>query len=349
MTYLSFVVVGRNDGYGGDFLGRLRTFVDSLEALVEQHRLNAQIVLVEWNPPDDRDRFADAIEWSKADHLSTKIIEVPAEVHRSLKNADEMPLFEYIGKNVGIRRADGDFVVATNPDIVFNDALIDRFAERDLSSDAFYRINRFDVEGKIPLSANIDDRLQFCVENAFRVSTFVGKQPISILDCFKRAATYAPRHPQKFAFERRDWSSRCVVQLIKRLGTDIPSNSEIRNPTELDHIHGSASGDFLLMAADRWHEMGGYPELNTSLRIDYYGCVMAAAMGLKQIVLRDPYRIYHQEHDRSERMDRPTTGYESFQANSVEMLRSGKIVSAVRNDESWGLRDESLPELLIQE
>jgi hypothetical protein len=49
--YISIVVVGRNDDYGGDFLKRISTFARSLGRQVSKHPGLIELVVVEWNPP----------------------------------------------------------------------------------------------------------------------------------------------------------------------------------------------------------------------------------------------------------------------------------------------------------
>jgi len=43
---------------------------------------------------------------------------------RQIAHGDKLPLFQMIAKNVGIRRARGRFVLVTNIDILFSDAVI---------------------------------------------------------------------------------------------------------------------------------------------------------------------------------------------------------------------------------
>ena len=52
-----------------------------------------------------------------------RFIEVPPEVHRRFAHAEALPLYQMIAKNVGIRRARGQFVLATNIDILFSNEL----------------------------------------------------------------------------------------------------------------------------------------------------------------------------------------------------------------------------------
>lgn len=149
MSYLSIVFVGSNAGYGGDFLGRVQNCIDNLYCLAEKHGLDADLIFVEWNPPADRPRMEKAIDWSRAT-IPTRIIVVPKEVHDSLPNPHGEKFFEYIAKNVGIKRATGKFVLSSNPDNIYSDELIARLAKHDLDEDCFYRVNRSDTrDGRV--------------------------------------------------------------------------------------------------------------------------------------------------------------------------------------------------------
>ena len=132
---------GSNAEYGGDFLGRVQNCMDNLFCLAEKHKLDADVVFVEWNPPAGRARMVDAIDWSRST-LPVQIITVPKEIHDSLPNPHGEKFFEYIAKNVGIRRASGRFVLSTNPDNIYSDDLIARLAKQDLDEGCFYRVNR---------------------------------------------------------------------------------------------------------------------------------------------------------------------------------------------------------------
>ncbi len=112
---LSIVVTARNDDYGGRFLERFINFVDLLAYQSDRFGLRAELVVVEWNPPADEPRLIDALDWpSPNGNLRMRIIEVPVEVHHTVEGSDRMPMFEYIAKNTGIRRAESEFVLATN-------------------------------------------------------------------------------------------------------------------------------------------------------------------------------------------------------------------------------------------
>src|SRR5271163_2327585 len=132
--YLSVVVASRNDDHGGNLLDRMQAFVNGLMQQCCRHELDAELIIVEWNPPPDRPRLAEALRWPDTNgHCRVRIIEVPAALHQRFQNADRLPLFQMIAKNVGIRRARGRFVLATNIDILFSDELMAHIAAEQLT------------------------------------------------------------------------------------------------------------------------------------------------------------------------------------------------------------------------
>src|SRR5262249_47888873 len=113
----------------------------------------------------------------KSDCFAIRFIEVPAEVHRAIRNADVIPLFQMIGKNVGIRRARGEFVLATNPDLLFSDNVIAFMASDKLLPDVMYRIDRHDVPAEVPDNVSIDRQLAWCAANVLRIHARRGSFP----------------------------------------------------------------------------------------------------------------------------------------------------------------------------
>ena len=167
--YLSVVATARNDNHGGDLIARMQTFVNGLAAQCERHRLETELILVEWNPPADRPGLADALEWPDTPWCAIRIIEVPHELHARLNHADRLPLFQMIAKNVGIRRARGEFVLVTNVDILFPDALMRDLARRNLRPDRLYRVDRHDADIEPDPSLPIDETMRSCTEHTIRV------------------------------------------------------------------------------------------------------------------------------------------------------------------------------------
>jgi hypothetical protein len=166
--------VSRNDDHGGDLRSRMQHFVDGFVAQSRKHHLNAELILVEWNPPPGRPSLEHAIEWPEDFGPATvRIVTVPSDIHAQLPHSDALPLFQMIGKNVGIRRARGRYVLATNIDILLDDATVLYLRDR-LSPRIMLRADRYDVPADLIKSKVFDQVLADCRNRFFQVNTRFG-------------------------------------------------------------------------------------------------------------------------------------------------------------------------------
>ncbi len=164
--YLSVILTSRNDGYAGGMLPRLQICVDSLLEQADQHQLELELVLVDWNPPATKAPLKDALDWSKTGcYSSVRVIEVPPEVHQQLKFSDKLPFLAHTARNVGIRRARGKFVLVTATDILFSESLIAYLAAKELCIEKNYRVSRHDVPASVIQIDSLAERLAFCEQN----------------------------------------------------------------------------------------------------------------------------------------------------------------------------------------
>ncbi|NJP10916.1 MAG: hypothetical protein HC866_16740 [Leptolyngbyaceae cyanobacterium RU_5_1] len=169
--YLSVVATARNDNHGGNMLRRMQIFVNGLIEQSRRHQLDTELIIVEWNPLVDQPTLAEALSWQTQDSPCTvRIIQVPPELHQQLKYSQSLPLFQMIAKNVGIRRAQGEFVLATNIDLLFSDALFEFISARQLQPGKSYRIDRTDVRSTVPLETSLEEQLAYCDRNILRIN-----------------------------------------------------------------------------------------------------------------------------------------------------------------------------------
>ncbi len=189
--YLSVVVTARNDDHGGNLLGRMQAFVNGLLNQCARHKLPAELIIVEWNPLEDRPGLASALHWNAGNagnagnaaiengYCDVRILEVPQELHRTLEHWRTLPLYQMIAKNVGIRRARGEFILATNIDILFSDELMSFIAARRLARGKMYRIDRWDIESGVPVDAPVEDQLAYAKTHMIRVCAREGTYRVS--------------------------------------------------------------------------------------------------------------------------------------------------------------------------
>jgi hypothetical protein len=173
--YLSLVVTARNDDHGGNLLHRMQAFVSGWIAQARRYGISSELIIVEWNPPPDRPRLAGALHWPRdSDLCKVRIIEVPNELHRRFVHADALPLYQMLAKNVGIRRARGRFVLATNIDILFSNELAEFLAAQRLENGRMYRMDRHDVMSDVPVAAPLEEQLAYCRTHLIRVNVREG-------------------------------------------------------------------------------------------------------------------------------------------------------------------------------
>lgn len=169
--YISFVATSRNDNHGGSLTRRMQIFVQGLISQCKRFQLPSELILVEWNPPGERKPLSQELNiLGDSSPLKIRIITVSEELHRKLENSTHLPLYQMIAKNVGIRRADGIFILATNIDLLFNDNLMQFLANRSLKSGHMYRIDRVDVDTDVPDNIEIEKQLKYCDCHILRIN-----------------------------------------------------------------------------------------------------------------------------------------------------------------------------------
>jgi len=338
IPFLSIVVASRNDNHGGNLIQRMQIFINGLAAQCEQHQLDAELVIVEWNPPDAKPKLHDALVWPQnLKYLKTRIIEVSPGIHQTFVHAESLPLFQMIGKNAGIRRAKGEFILATNIDVLFSDELISFIAQKKPGRGKIYRIDRDDVDAGVPADAPVDGQLAYCREHIIRINRRLYTQSV-----------HEKWDPVSFF---KDYVVLFFHKTYRRLFFGEP------------YLHLNASGDFTLMSREDWVSLRGYPEFEIySLHLDSIFCYAAFYSGMQEIVLGDPMHLYHIEHSLG---SGATPGLGSKLLNDA-LIRKGltslryrdliMYVDRIRvkqkpvtfNAESWGLSAFNLPEQQVR-
>jgi hypothetical protein len=206
--YLSFVATSRNDDHGGEMLRRMQLFVNGLVAQCDRHRLDAELVLVEWNPPPDRPSLSSALAWPESrGYCTVRIVQVPPDLHATFAHSDQLGLFQMIAKNTGIRRARGPFVLATNVDVLLSDPLMAFLARRRLNSETVYRANRLDVEDGVDPEWPLDRQLAYCRSHVTLVNEKNGSRDL-------RTGAYHRIYPPRPPLDRLPVRVRRQVRMV---------------------------------------------------------------------------------------------------------------------------------------
>jgi hypothetical protein len=146
--FLSIVLTGRNDGYGGDFVDRFtRTLRFNLQQLIAR-QIAHELVFVEWAPPPDRplllDRVAEAVPELQPQNCSWFVVD--GRYQSALSLNPRLEYLEFPAKNVGIRRARGQFVLTSNCDVFLGRRVLDSLEQRSLDARVLYRAPRHDID-----------------------------------------------------------------------------------------------------------------------------------------------------------------------------------------------------------
>jgi hypothetical protein len=146
--YVSVVLTGRNDGYGGDFSERFfRTLRFNLQQFIA-NGIAYELVFVEWAPPHGRPLLVGQI-LDEVPELAPSCCAwyvVDPAYHEALSLNPRLEYLEFPAKNVGIRRARGEYILTSNCDVFFGRRVIDVLARRALEPRVLYRSPRHDID-----------------------------------------------------------------------------------------------------------------------------------------------------------------------------------------------------------
>lgn len=332
---LSVVATSRNDDHGANLLPRMQLFIDGLAEQAERFGLSLELLLVEWNPPADRPPLADVLRWRPSENFQPQVITVPREVHNALPNAERLPLFQMIAKNVGIRRARAPFVLATNIDILLSDELF-AYMRAGLEVNAMYRVDRHDVEARLD-SSPLPTPAECRALPPIREHSLAGLRYPHGRPATQQAPP--PPAPQPLLGE----VSRLAMAALDRV--------------VLPKLHTSGCGDFTLTSREVWSAMRGYPEWPIfSWHIDGVVLYQAFAAGVRMVNLQPPMVAIHLEHGEGsgwtpegsrrlfERLASTGIPYLStpeYRKVARKIVRSGRGFHSF-NDAGWGLASEQL-------
>lgn len=333
--YLSIVATTRNDNHGGDLLKRTTAFVTGIYDQSEKWDFPVELVIVEWNPPAGEKLLHEVLPKPKPNSkVDLRYVVVPNEVHQTYKNANKIPLYQMIAKNVGIRRASGEFILCTNIDILFSDESFKFFADKKLEHGWYYRANRCDVPKEVMDFETLTERLAFAAANVIkRMGKSQGHETLIL-------PTLVYKFPRVTKL-----LNEMVLQLWKKFK---------KGQFPYFIVDFDACGDFTLLSREDWEKMEGYPELDMySIHIDSMGLWAANALGLKQFILpynAPIYHIYHEDGWESDDALRTIKFLESKPSLDYSIVHKGgiQLIGAKKswgfNEHNWGLLDIELPE-----
>ena len=287
--YLTLACAVRNDNHSGNILQRTKNQIVNLAAYAERLEIFLEVIVVEWNPEDDREPLANVLQLpnnTDAKFLSLRIITVPKELHEiAVEPPINLPVQQYFGKNVAVRRARGEFVLCWNADMMLNEAFFRRVKLRNLRKGIYYRIDRLDFDKPFPPDFDLGnleaERERAWLElHIYQVRTAVGTRTINTVaekatfwsdfynhnDTTHRFADRCCKMGCERSFKSCRWMNwdgwsgdriRAEVPKLLQRGELGAIEDLLNNPQQ---FHANAPGDFLMMSREDWHRIRGYPE-----------------------------------------------------------------------------------------
>jgi len=348
--YISVVAASRNDDHGVDPLIRTQIFVNNFARQCEKYRLPAELIIVDWNPVPERPGLSAVLSVpSKMNFVSAYTLTVPTALHKRLKYGEQLPLFQMIAKNVGIRRAKGNFVLATNIDILFSDELIGFIARQELDPKKLYRVDRYDIKNGLTQQASLEETLDYAWSHPIRAHR-----------------RYNPDSLIKHLYGREMFKRTCNpdarfhginenVEVLREHGV-----WQIRpeRSAHMNYLHTNACGDFTLLSQEGWSAIRGYPEFSSySFNIDSMGVIAGHYAGYQEVALLPPCVCFHIEHGIGSGWT-PEGGKQLFNRLEKAGILNPEwpvlmpLVEEMRqerqclefNNRNWGLADIRLPE-----
>lgn len=126
---VSFITIGRNDNYGGNFLSIIHRTLHHNLSEISKISDNFEYILIDWSSPND-DHLSN-LDWVKSlltQYPQFKIYNIKQEVIVD-KNLNPNILYEYYAKNVGINKSKGHIISSQNSDILLSLDLINNIFE----------------------------------------------------------------------------------------------------------------------------------------------------------------------------------------------------------------------------
>lgn len=232
----SIVVTSRNDGYGGHLEYRA---TQALNAMIKHYD---EVIYVDWNSPDGVS-LVSKLSLEKTGKLKHVVV-TQNDIERLNPSLLSIPIVEVLGRNIGIRRASGDWIVSSNIDIMpetaFSIILWDSYNKNRL-----FTCQRRNVPVDIFLRS--DFSYKYCIENidSFRLIPRID-DGYSLVQC---CGDYQMAHRDLWykmrGFEEGMIYRDCADSNLMKKGLVYGDGTDIINLAifHLDHSgHGETSG-----------------------------------------------------------------------------------------------------------
>ncbi len=118
---LTHILTGKNDNYAGFFEERLYLTMKYNLHLYKKLGIDVEFLFVEWNPLQDKELLSTKLAQQFKDY-DFKAYVIQPDIHdKVVGKYAYMTFLEFFAKNVGIKRASGDYILCSNADIFLSE------------------------------------------------------------------------------------------------------------------------------------------------------------------------------------------------------------------------------------
>ena len=351
--YLSIVAASRNDNHGNNLDERTNLFIKSLAENCKKYKIQSELLLVEWNQIPNTKTLADRLDLATNEYFHCKIVTVSQKHHLSLPNSDRLKFFQMIAKNVGIRRASGKFVLATNIDVIINQNLYQFISKKKLKEKTIYRCDRhciqYDYSGNIEDShldqfTNFIDKKYYSIDVKTNEKYYVYSSFLRQLNNF--FTFFSTKKNEKKLFQKI--TIKNFISISKKIIFYLRNLKFFQ-----EKLFTNACGDFTLLDKVSWIDIKGYFELPIySWHLDSLFLWEAKFKKFKFYDFNNKYYIYHMNHDFSGVISQKENMFENLKNNKIPYLTNEEFLDIViklsknpdfmKTDEFWGLHNKNL-------
>ena len=348
-------------------------FVERWTYLSEKFNLSAELIIVEWNPDLNKKKLSEIIKIPKLNkNLSIRIIEVEKKYHEKFTSSKKLDFYQMQAKNVGIRRAKGDFIVCTNIDIIFSENLFQFLSKKKLENNTVYRTDRYDLDFDLFDDTKVEEKklMQFITQinmQEYTLNVITGEKYYIYIPLYLKInkiikflfwdlqIKLIKSTPKLF---NRRWLLWYIIpeiyKLIKKFLIILPSYLlSIFSNLFTKKIHTNTCGDFTLIHKDIWYKCNAYYEYDGySFHIDSLLLFKALFKNCNFKNLKE--KIFHMNHSSGsgfqfqnnelfKRLDRNEIPY-------INGLKLKKYISLLKNKNTsldsndWGIKGKNLKE-----
>ena len=351
-TYLSIVAASRNDNHGNNLDLRTNLFIKSLAENCKRYKIKSELILVEWNQIPNTKTLSDRLDIVSNEYFILKVITVSKDYHLSFPNSDKLEFFQMIAKNVGIRRASGEFILATNIDVIINQKLYEFISKKKLEKKTIYRCDRhcinYNYSGNIEDThlnqfTNFIDRKYYSLDVKTKVKYYVYSSVFRQIKTFLQSIF---KKKEKTLIERI--TIKNLLSILKKIIFYLKNYKIFQKK-----IFTNACGDFTLLDKDSWIDLKGYCELPIySWHLDSLFLWEARFKRYKFYDFDDKSYIYHMNHQISGVISEKKNLFETLDNKKIPYLSNDEFLDLamklsknpdfLKTNEFWGLHNINL-------